>query len=93
MKGEHLTGAEKQLYSFMDMAVDGMMKFQDSPPGTRNRTDKEKEEIFQKILGMNREEQEVKLSEIANLVGDEELVKFLVEQSRKIRNGRISPRS
>lgn len=87
MRGTHLEGAEKQLHSIMDMAVNGMMKYQTTPPGFRERSEKEKEEIFYKILGMERDERESKLSELSNIIGDEQLIRFLVEQSRKMRNG------
>lgn len=83
MNGQGITGATKQLHSLMDAASTGLSKFQDSPPGTKKRSNKELKNMYDKIMNMTEQEKNVKLAEIAGIVGEENLVRFLLKMSRE----------
>lgn len=83
MDGHQITGALKELDGLMGMARAGLKQYQNSPPGMKQRSERDKREIYNRIMGMSSEEKNVKLQDIASLVGPENLAKFLLEQSRR----------
>jgi hypothetical protein len=83
MNGQIVNGAHKQLQDLMGAATRGIKKMQTAPPGMKPRSVRDKKQIYNAIISMTPEERNVKLNDIASVVGQENLARFLLEMSRK----------